>query len=199
MIPKAKNSLRQYAHALRKEIFSNNTLYNKACSESQLAVIQSEFFKNATIILAYASIKEEAKTTDIIEKAWSMNKQVFFPKCRKNEDGIMDFALCKNFSDLEEGQFKIQEPKSHCPIVDNRIFNHGQCLILVPALAFDETGHRLGYGKGFYDRFLTKIPLAIRIGITFDTLIFPSVPTNSWDIAVNYLASQKGLCKVIII
>lgn len=197
MTKQNKTNLRQYTHALRKQIFNQQTLYNEACYKIQLAVIQSNLFKSATTILAYSSTKTEIKTMNIIEKAWETDKQVFFPKCRQCEDNIMDFALSKNHDDLEEGQYKILEPKNDCPIATPKMLNNTECLVLVPALAFDEKGYRLGYGKGFYDRFLSGVPLAITIGITFDTLILPNIPTNHWDIPVQYLASEKGIYKIL--
>jgi len=65
--------------------------------------------------------------------------------------------------------------------------------VVLPGLAFDRRGHRLGYGQGFYDRFLLEAPHALRVGFVPQDLIVPELPTDPWDLPAHYLVSEQGV------
>jgi 5-formyltetrahydrofolate cyclo-ligase len=104
-------------------------------------------FKNAQKIGAYYPIGSEVFTQDIIQELLSQAKEVFLPKIVGKK---MEFRKIENFSSLEQGSFDIMEPKDDCP-TDNNLD-----VILVPTVGISPTGVRLGYGHGFYDKFLTE-------------------------------------------
>ncbi len=166
------------------------------CFNLQNNIINQELFKSAHTICTYAPTKSEIDVNLIAQTAWEQGKTVLYPRCSKTEKGLMNFYACESFSDLEEGAYAILEPKSSCLLFDENMLNFPDTLILVPALAYSDTGYRIGYGQGFYDRFLAKIPLAASMGITLSALISQEIIIDPWDKAVRYLATEKGIQKI---
>lgn len=119
-------------------------------------ILQSPFYKNCDVILAYMALKDEPDLSLIISDALNHNKKVFLPKvCTRTEQ--MDFYEYTKESQLNTGAYGIFEPDK-----DNRLFNQDeflekQILMLVPGRAFTTKGNRLGRGKGFYDKYLSKL------------------------------------------
>lgn len=159
-------------------------------------IVTHSLFQSAKTICTYAPTRSEIDVNSISQKAWEQQKTVLYPRCSKHEKGHMDFYQCRDFSDLEQGAYGILEPKHTCTLYPENILNSADTLILVPALAYSPQGFRLGYGQGFYDRFLAKIPLAISIGITFSALISQDICIEAWDRAVQYLATENGVQKL---
>ena len=98
----------------------------------------------------------------------------------------MSFYEIKSFDDLEQGSFNIFEPKEYCPMIAD--FNDACCI--VPALSYDKRGYRLGFGKGFYDKFLCKFN-GEKIGICYDNCICGKLPNDEFDISVDWLVTEK--------
>ncbi len=88
-------------------------------------------------------------------------------------------------------RFGMLEPERELPIIDPQDVD----MILVPGIAFDRTGGRLGYGGGFYDRLLPLADRAIRVGVTYEELVLEAVPMHSWDRRVNWLVTPAGLTR----
>ncbi len=170
--------------------YINNTL------KLQENIINSPLFNSAKIICNYASTETEIPTTRISEQAFTQKKILLFPRCDKTQKGIMEFFACQSFQDLESGYYGILEPKNSCPQYKTEELNNADTLIFVPALAFTHKGYRIGYGQGFYDRYLAKIPQAISIGITLSALLDDTIPLESWDMPVHYLATEKEIIKL---
>nr|WP_267962744.1 5-formyltetrahydrofolate cyclo-ligase [Thermus hydrothermalis] len=91
---------------------------------------------------------------------------------------------------LAPGPFGLLEPTT--PPVDPGVLD----LVVVPGLAFDREGFRLGHGKGFYDRFLAQVK-AVRLGVVPEALLLPRLPRDPWDIPMAYLATEKGVWRVV--
>lgn len=193
-----KKTLRKMLTEKRNALQADSD-FETYCFHLQNHIINHELFKSSKTICTYAPTKSEINVNDIARTAWEWKKQrkiVLFPRCSKTEKGIMQFYQCDNFSDLEQGAYDISEPKASCPLIDENMLNSPDTLILVPALAYSPEGYRIGYGQGFYDRFLAKIPLAASIGITLSPLISEDIIIEPWDKAVGYLATEKGLQKL---
>lgn len=190
-----KKILRKILTEKRNAVYAANN-FNELCFNLHNHIVIHTLFQNAKIICTYAPTKSEIEVNLITQKAWELQKTVLFPRCSKTEKGLMHFYGCKDFSDLEQGAFGILEPKEMCPLYDETILNSPKTLVLVPALAFSPRGWRLGYGQGFYDRFLAKIPLAVSLGITLTALLSDDIPIDAWDKAVNFLATEKDIQKI---
>ncbi len=186
-----KSKLRKEALNIRDNIPNRNIR-----SELILAhFINSEFFKNSNSLSSYVSFKSEVDTSDIISKSLNLNKNLFTPKVISNTE--LKLYLIKSLSDLEKGSFGILEPNDCCSEFIPEQFN--LTLILIPGLAFDISGNRIGYGKGHYDRLLSKLPkTSIKIGLAFKEQIYPSIPTEELDIKMDYLISEDGLIEMKI-
>jgi len=133
-----------------------------------------EFIK-AKIILFYLSFAGEVETHRMVDKAVSLGKQVAVPVINKHKKKMMIPTFMANYGcELEVGPYSIFQPKKRHikPVALNKID-----LIIVPAVAYDTQGNRLGRGQGYYDRFLNSLPKRIRtVGLAFDFQVFGDLP-----------------------
>jgi len=136
-------------------------------------------FRKAKSVMFYLSFNGEVETGEMIKQAQKLGKTVAVPRCRPN--GQLIPCLFREHMKLEKGLYGMNEPA-----VERRFDLRNIDLVIVPGLAFDTHGRRLGRGKGCYDRFLKKIPkAAVSIGLAFDFQILPDIPTTQTDVDVN--------------
>ena len=150
---------------------------------------ETETFKNADNLLAYIDFRGEVATGTLIEKAWELGKKVYVPRVAGKE---MEFYRIYSFEDLEKGAYGILEPKKECPVYEA---GEGQTtLAILPGSVFDEKKNRVGYGGGFYDRFLENLRKdAVTIGIAFDLQIFDEVPKEAHDAQLDYIVTESRI------
>ncbi len=137
-------------------------------------------YREAQTIACYYAIGSEIKTHGILQEILSEGKNLALP--RIEGDGLI-FCTVKKFEDLEKGEFGIMEPKQNCPITDE--FD----AILVPAVAMTRAGQRLGYGKGYYDRFLTN-KKATSIALAYSKSILKNIPVSKGDIQIQWVVTE---------
>lgn len=179
-----KNQIRREYFAKRRAIQNDKRIaIDQAICR---ALLECEFFKSAEAILFYAPKEPEVDISPLFDYALSMNKRIAFPRCEK--DNTLAFHYAEP-NQLILGHFGILEPKETAPIC--RATDSSICL--VPALLFDSEGFRLGYGKGYYDRFLSDYH-GKSIGIARNDFILPKLPRDTFDLAVDILASETGVC-----
>ena len=147
---------------------------------------QLSAYKDASLLLAYVDAKREAETRLLMRCAWDDGKKVAAP--RVDGDGIMHFYYLRSLKDLEPGAFGIMEPRADC-----RICEPEEGLLLMPGVAFVEQGHRVGYGGGYYDRYLEKHPHLIHIALAFEFQIFPEVPSEKHDICPDLIVTENRI------
>jgi len=140
-------------------------------------------FKNAQKIGVYYPIGSEILTQDIIQELLSNAKEVFLPKVIGDK---MEFRKITDFSSLERGSFDIMEPKEGCQ-VDNELD-----VILVPTVAITPEGVRLGYGYGFYDRFLAENKI-ITISLTLEKQIVKNIPKTEHDKIIDWVVTEDKI------
>jgi len=140
-------------------------------------------FKNAQKIGAYYPIGSEIFTQNIIQELLSQAKEVFLPKVIGEK---MEFRKIESFSSLEQGSFDIMEPKTDCP-VDNNLD-----VLLVPTVGISPTGVRLGYGHGFYDKFLAENKTTT-ISLTLEKQIIKNIPKLEHDILIDWIVTEDKL------
>lgn len=145
-------------------------------------------FQEAETVLVYVSSKGEADTKSIISYCFENNKKVAVPYC-KDKDGNMEFYLIDSFDCLHYGCFGINEPDINKCV---KLTDFSNSLIIVPGLSFDLNGNRLGYGKGYYDRFLKNYAF-ISVGLCYNSLIADEVPDEKYDMRVDYLITENGI------
>ncbi len=189
MIAIEKNRIRKEVLKKRDQI-SETALYERSHEIAEKLFCQRKY-KDAECILIYASMKSEVKTDEIIVNALQKGKQVFCPKCTDKANGQMEFVRISELSDLKEGYFGIREPEIG---EDSVIYGTNdyadkakRTLVIVPGVAFDKKGNRIGYNGGYYDRFLAKYAGLNTIALAFEEQVVSMVPTGEYDISIQSL------------
>lgn len=167
----------------REELTGKDVLSDKIAE----AFLLSELYKNSDTLLLYYSVGSEVGTKEIFHAALKDVKRVAFPVC-VDGNGFMEFYYVSSEADLAEGMYGIKEPRKDCEKYD---FSQGG-ICIVPGLSFDSQGYRLGYGRGYYDRFLSKFK-GTSIGLCYEALVSESLPTDAYDKNVNYLITDKKI------
>lgn len=140
-------------------------------------------YQEASVLLAYVDAKREVETRLLMQKAWEDKKTVAAPRVDKN--GIMHYYVVERLEDLEPGSFGIMEPKGTCSLWEGE-----EGLLLMPGVAFDVSCHRVGYGGGYYDRYLEKHPGLVHIALAFEFQVFEEVPFEDHDILPEMIVTE---------
>lgn len=164
---------------LRKKILKQRDEMAFEQRDNDSAIIRDMVFLDPCVLTAkrlliFASFGSEPDTDIIAEKAFNMGKEIFYPRV---EDKEIRFYQTDDISGLKPGYRNIREPEPERPWNGEE----KDTVILVPGTAFDTEGRRLGYGGGFYDRFLKAHPSMYRIGICFPFQILESIPAEEHD------------------
>ncbi|MDC7288733.1 5-formyltetrahydrofolate cyclo-ligase [Blautia schinkii] len=172
---------------IRKQIFAARKTYTDSQIEEWSRVITRKVtalpaFRNAEKVLAYADYNHEVITRFLVEEAWKAGKQVAVPKVSGQD---MIFYKLEDFSQLEPGYYGIPEPAR------GEIVEWEDALMIMPGVAFDKENHRVGYGGGFYDRFLEKHPGVQRVAVAFSFQMLPEVPVEPTDIFPQIIVTEK--------
>ena len=138
---------------------------------------QTDAYRNAKTIYGYLPYNQEVRTVAMLEQAIRDGKRVAVPKCYGDE---MKFIFMEDLSLVEKGYANIPEPIADGPIADDET-----ALVLMPGLAFDPQGHRIGYGGGFYDKFLAAEPNHPTLALCYDFQMLPHLETEAFDIPVD--------------
>lgn len=145
----------------------------------------SDVYKNAEIVLLYYPVKSEPNVLPIAEQALKEGKRVAFPI--SNPDGfILKFAFVESLDELVPGTYSIPEPPRNA----DKYINNSDTLCIVPGLAFDRFGKRIGYGKGYYDRFLENFS-GISLGLCYADFLTDKLPAEDTDISLDIIISDK--------
>ena len=137
----------------------------------------TQLYKDAATIYGYLPYNQEVRTTPMLQRALDEGKRVAVPKIYGDE---MRFIYLKDLSMVEKGYSGIPEP-----IADEPVGDDPTALVLMPGLAFDDQGNRIGYGGGFYDKFLAKEPNHPTLALCYDFQMLPHVDTEDFDIPVD--------------
>ncbi len=136
-------------------------------------------FVSSKSIMFYISLSEEVDTLPLLKETIKSGRTVTIPYINKVSNSLISVSISDPDNDLTPGSYGIMEPKAH--LVRQYDVNLLD-LVFVPGLAFDREGHRLGRGKGYYDRFLKTLPSYVkRIGLAFDFQILDIIPVNQHD------------------
>ena len=153
-------------------------------------IISTTYYKNANTIMCFVNFGSELDTKIIIQKAIDDGKRVLVPIALHQTRELIPSEL-DSMDELEPGYYNILTPKEEFkrPVDPLEID-----LVLVPGVAFDQDGHRVGYGGGFYDRFLIRLRSdARKIGIGFSLQIIQTAPREEFDLPVEMIISEKGV------
>ena len=148
-------------------------------------ILRSEAYQNADTLLLFAPLPGEVNLLPLVRAARRDGKQVAFPRC-DTEKTVMEFFLLLPEHRLAPGAYNIPEPPMEAPLC----VPTERTLCLLPALSLDPTGNRLGYGKGYYDRFLSTFP-GIRAGVIYTKMMVKRLPAEEHDLPVELIFTEK--------
>lgn len=181
-----KNEARNTVKSLRKA-FPEETAAGQSDAICKKAVALPEYI-NASVVYIYKSIRNETCTDYIIRHALENQKTVALPKVMGDD---LFFYKITSLCDLSLGYQGIPEPLPDA----QKIIDTDEGIIFVPGVAFDNKCNRCGYGKGFYDRFLSKHPRLYKTGLAFSFQIFEDLEFNSNDIPLDSVITEKNIFK----
>jgi len=187
---------------MKKEILRHHILSIRRSLSSKEVKERSEkirelFFnfplvKRANLILFYLSLADEVQTEHLIRDTLRMGKRVAVPRVKKEKRKIIPCELNNYDEELEDGPWGILQPKIECKRVNIKEID----VVVVPGVVFDEKGHRLGFGAGFYDRFLELLPSTTKtVSLSFEVQIVKKVPSLPHDVPVDYIITEKRIIK----
>ena len=168
--------------ALRKQIrekkraMTPQQIQQASCDLAE-QFLRSPLYREAATIYGYLPYNQEVRTVPMLEQALRDGKRVAVPKVYGDE---MKFIYLTDLSQVEKGYAGIPEPIGDEPVADDKT-----ALVLMPGLAFDPQGHRIGYGGGFYDKFLASEPEHPTVALCYDFQMLPQLDTEEFDIPVD--------------
>lgn len=169
-----KKVLREKYLKIRKEIKDiHKKKYDNRIFEKVINLLE---YKECKLVLTYVSLSDEVDTIKLIEYSLKNGKQVAVPKCEGN---IINFYNIKSIQDLKQGYFGLLEPENK-----NVVTNFENSICIVPGACFDKERNRIGYGKGYYDKFLMNYE-GTKIGLTYKECICDKIDTDKYDIKMD--------------
>ncbi len=182
-----KNEIRKRYKALRNSFCKSETS-SKAAAEN---FIKSEEYKNCKSLFIFLNFGSEIKTEYIIKKALNDNKTVALPYMTEKPHEMV-FIKITSLSELVKNKTGIFEPVYN---IENIVKSDIDTIIVTPGLAFDYKGNRLGYGGGYYDKYLSENKYMASIGLCFDFQITDYIPAERNDIKIDILITDRRIIK----
>lgn len=189
--PTSKSSIRKH---LREVLASMTDEQRRTKSQAASALLTSspEFVASRTIML-YLSMPTEADTTAIALRAWQEGKTVAVPKVSWDQRRMLAIEITTLGDTQPSEHYPVREPKGGNPVPANLID-----LVIVPGLGFSPTGHRIGRGMGFYDRFLAQSDfLGLSCGFGFEEQVVDQLPVLDHDIALGMLVTDRAIRRFV--
>ena len=160
----------------RKRAMTPEEIEQRSAALARL-FLESQAYRQAKTIYGYLPYNQEVRTIPMLEQALKDGKRVAVPKCYGDE---MRFIYLDDLRQVEKGYAGIPEPIADGPLGDDP-----HALVLMPGLAFDREGHRIGYGGGFYDRFLAAEPEHPTLALCYEFQMMDHLETEEFDIPVD--------------
>ena len=190
-----KTALRKQMLQLRSQLKPKFLENSAKRMGGQIAALPA--FRDAELVMLYHSFKNEAGTHPLLQYCFNTNKKVVLPQVVKADASEPASApelkawLVPGPDALISGAMGILEPDPLlCKPVDPSLID----LIIVPGIAFDSMGGRIGYGKGYYDRFLPQLRADVpKLGLAYDFQVLPRVPQDEFDIRMDAIVTEKGI------
>lgn len=190
----ADDVLHKEKRELRKRILASRRSLSAETAERESAaifqhIIQSKPYRQAGTVMCYAAMRDEVQTLPILAHALREGKGLSIPYI-KDKMGLMEAVAVRRMSDLIRGAYDILTVKEDAlEFTDPARID----LLLMPGVAYDARGHRLGMGGGFYDRFLPRAENAVVYGLAFSCQMVDAVPCLPHDLRAEYVVTERGL------
>lgn len=179
-----KEKLREYAIGTRNAL--PKTWRREADEKIAKLLFKSSLFQSCPTIFCYVSRSDEIDTRKIIEYSLAADKKIAVPRTYR-EERKMEFVKIESLQELKLGKFGILEPSETCRVQTAT----ETTLCLIPALCVDNNGHRLGFGGGYYDRFLKNFP-GKTVVLVYEFLSKSRFPIEAHDVAAGNILTEKG-------
>lgn len=183
----AKQLIRQQMIAQRNAM-TTEMVKQKSAAITQKVLMLPEYIE-ADHVLLYADYRHEVMTKEIFDDAILRKKKVYFPKCNP-EYGTMEFYQVVSIRQLENGYKGIKEPVAN----SEYLYHHHKeenTIVIIPGVAFDMNGYRIGYGKGYYDRYLQDKRQATAVALSFAQQLVDDVPHEAYDIRMDKIVTEE--------
>lgn len=184
-----KKVIREQAHANRKEQAEKDELSRIIC-EKFVALPE---YAAAKTVMFYVDVRTEVRTRHYLPQALTHGKEIIVPWC--NDAGELELFRLKSMDDLSIGMYKILEPKVELrPLPERQVAVAELDLIMVPGVAFDRDGARMGHGKGYYDKLLqhARRDTAL-VALAFECQMFPLIPMQPHDIFMDKIITEQAI------
>lgn len=186
-LQKQKNDLRERVLPQRKEIPEDEWLKKSKAILSSLT--DTDFFEEANVVHTYVSMNErrEVNTDELIQELFESEKKVVVPITNFSEHSLNHVEL-RSFGELITNKWGVRDPE----VKENEVQAEELDLIIIPMAAADRKGNRLGYGQGFYDRFLKQTE-GFKVGLIFSDFLFDEIPAEDFDIKLDVIITEDEL------
>jgi 5-formyltetrahydrofolate cyclo-ligase len=183
-----KKTIRDQAHANRNAQADKDALSRQICA----AFVALPEYAAARTVMYYVDVRSEVRTRHALPAALSHAKRIVVPYCVNNE---LELFWLQSMDELSIGMYKILEPKVELrALAERRIQPEELDLIMVPGVAFDRSGARMGHGFGYYDKLLQHArPDAPLVALAFECQLFPEIPTQAHDIFMDKIITEKAV------
>lgn len=184
-----KKTIRDQAHANRNAQERKDELSVEICAK--FAALPE--YVRAKTVMYYIDVRSEVRTRHALPAALAQGKKIVVPWC--NDQGELELFHLENMDELAVGMYKILEPKPELRLLPTKQVEPTQLdLIMVPGVAFDRTGARMGHGKGYYDKLLQHARRdAPLVALAFECQLFPEIPTAPHDIFMDMIITEKAI------
>lgn len=191
-----KSKLREVLGTKRNNLSDSEIILMSNSIKKQ--ILQLDMYKNASNILSFISFGKEVNTKELIKSSLDCQKHLYAPRV---DNKSMDFYKINNLEDLVTSKFGVSEPIPD----DDNLFEVSEdrvkekTIMIIPGLAFDNKGNRLGYGKGYYDQYLSREYAKdfIKIAVAYDFQIIDEVPTDEYDIPIDYIVTPSKIITIL--
>ena len=177
-----KNELRKYYKDVRNKIEDKDIKDNKI----QDKLMNNKYINDCKLILVYVSFNNEVDTINLI-KYFLKDKLIAVPRI---DNDMMNFYYIKSLSELKNGKYNILEP-----VTNNMVNDFTSCVSITPGVCFSRDLYRIGYGKGFYDKFYSEHREIYKIGLTYDECIIDNFNIDLYDQKLDLVITQNNMYK----
>lgn len=180
-----KKEIREAAHAARNALPNKDELSQVIC-EKFTALPE---YAAAKTVMYYVDVRSEVRTRNYLATALTHGKRIVVPYC---VDGLLELFLLESMDELEIGAYKILEPRKDLrDVAAKRVEPEELDLIMVPGVAFDRRGARMGHGFGYYDKLLEHArPDCPLVALAFECQFFPEIPVQDHDVFMDKIISE---------
>jgi len=184
-VKEQKRILREQYQRKRREIISEEKRHRDDKIRERLE--KMPLYRDSSFLLCYVSLKDEVDTKGLIRNALTAGKKVCVPLSDR-ETCTLGFYEISSLGELAPGAYGVLEPAPKTAVKVMKFPASSVCV--VPGMVFDRDGYRLGYGKGYYDRFLSEFR-GIKIGLCYSDMILGHLPLDVYDCPVDWLVTEK--------